>query len=145
MKHELSTYCNLLQDTLDKIEDPIKRQGLQDLANDLEKVKWRQEAPIRFYNPAGDLLEVYLKNHGASLHEWIDHTLSLIKDQETGEIVGYQIHGLRTTLAHILWKLIDNYKLEVQDPLDKLMMNEFFLAARFLSKLPKDGDEICER
>jgi len=53
------------------------------------------DKPVVWYNQAGDMLEVLFKKHpNAYYGDWIDGGLTLLRDQDTKEIVGYNITGV---------------------------------------------------
>lgn len=51
--------------------------------------------PTVWYNEAGDQLEVQIKDAiNCEIGDWVDHGLTLMRDQDTKEIVGYHITGV---------------------------------------------------
>lgn len=66
-------------------------ETLKDIEKNPEKYKFE---PGAYYNDTGDILHAHWKE-SSYYAEWINHRITLLRDQETKEVVGCQVWGLK--------------------------------------------------
>lgn len=82
-----------------KLEEAHERST--DFLEFMESVKKLERPPFKpnaIHNEDGDMIEVYLSDETISYKKWLCPQISLLLCQETDEIIGVNIHGVKRLL-----------------------------------------------
>ncbi len=77
------------------------QESTTDLMKFIELIRKLPHSPHRpnaFYNKDGDMIEVYLSNDTVSYGKWLCPQITLLLCQETDEIIGVNIYGIKRLL-----------------------------------------------
>lgn len=90
-----STYDRLLEETHLESRGSLEgwMKACEEKLGNKERPPWK---PRAHYNKTGDIFEVYISNDAQNYYaKWLTPHVTLLLNQETDEIIGFQIWGVK--------------------------------------------------